>query len=117
LRLIARSTFEKLYRTTNCDQIINKRNGREDQYEILENRRNYRTSRISIPWRPEFSWYIMPVAASGPEKEYQKEMFHAAETVLPKKHQDRIRFQHWEIQEHQVNLDAYIRPIKGTADQ
>jgi hypothetical protein len=80
LRRIARSASEEFYGAINCDQIINKRNGREDQYEILENRRNYRTSRISIPSRPEFSWYIMPIAASGPEQEYQKEMFHAAET-------------------------------------
>jgi hypothetical protein len=72
LRLIARNTGEKFYRTINCDQIINKWNGREDQNEILENRRNYRTSRISIPSRPELFWNMTSVAPIRPEERISK---------------------------------------------
>jgi hypothetical protein len=35
---MAGGAFEKFYRAINCDQIINKRKGRDAQNEILESR-------------------------------------------------------------------------------
>ena len=58
---------------------------RDDQNEIFENRRNYRTSRISIPSRPE-TVLVHDVGRSRQtlRKNIKKGVFHAAETASRK---------------------------------
>ena len=90
LLLIGEGTFEKFYRAVNGDQIINERNGRDDQDEILENRRNYRTSRIRIPLRPELSWSMKSVAPIRPGERISKKGCSMAQRPHPAKNDTKV---------------------------
>src|ERR1700737_771990 len=120
LRLVARNACEKFYGTINCHQIINKRNGRDDQNEILEHRRNYRTSRMLIPSRPELSWCMTAGALVRPGERISKKGRSMPPHTLARQNDPATNgcSSIGEIQEHQVNFRlVHLELIKGIADQ